>query len=71
MTQLCQVLTDTKTGAELCSVDGFVCRGLTKGLPPLCVSEVDANPASYSSSDTKTVRGDWSSAPNNSIFFYL
>jgi hypothetical protein len=38
--QLCKVVTTTKTGAELCDVDGFVCRALIKGLPYLCISEV-------------------------------
>jgi hypothetical protein len=28
--QLYKVVTTTKTGAELCSVDGFVCTGLNK-----------------------------------------
>ena len=45
--------------------------GVQKGLPPLCVSEVDTNVASCSSSVTKNLHGNWSSAPDNSKLFYL
>jgi hypothetical protein len=75
--QLCKVVTTTKTGAELCSVDGFVCRGLDKEAAAatfVCHSEAYTDIASYSysssSSDTKSLHGIWSTAPDHSRLTY-